>query len=79
MANSADPDEMARYEPSHLDLHCLHRHLDWSARLKRLNDYFYGRQFFFFNFAVSKGLCGGDLLLRSYFLRTNEQCQTETK
>ena len=22
-ANSADPDEMARYEPSHQDLHCL--------------------------------------------------------
>ena len=22
-ANSADPDETARYEPSHLDLHCL--------------------------------------------------------
>ena len=22
-ANSADPDEMAHYEPSHLDLHCL--------------------------------------------------------
>ena len=25
MANSIDPDETARYEPSHLDLHCLHR------------------------------------------------------
>ena len=23
MANSEDPDEMAHYEPSHLDLHCL--------------------------------------------------------
>ena len=23
MANSIDPDEMARYEPSHLDLCCL--------------------------------------------------------
>ena len=23
MANSVDPDETARYEPSHLDLHCL--------------------------------------------------------
>ena len=22
-ANSVDPDEMAHYEPSHLDLHCL--------------------------------------------------------
>ena len=27
IANSVDPDEMARYEPSHLDLHCLHRYL----------------------------------------------------
>ena len=24
MANSVDPDEMAHYEPSHQDLHCLH-------------------------------------------------------
>ena len=23
MANSVDPDEAARYEPSHLDLHCF--------------------------------------------------------
>ena len=23
LANSVDPDEMAHYEPSHLDLHCL--------------------------------------------------------
>ena len=34
MANSADPDEMAHYEPSHLDLHCLQSYLVWSARLK---------------------------------------------
>ena len=27
MANSVDPDEMAHYEPSHLDLHCLQRYL----------------------------------------------------
>ena len=25
MTNSVDPDEKARDEPSHLDLHCLHR------------------------------------------------------
>ena len=25
MENSGDPDEMAHYEPSHLDLHFLHR------------------------------------------------------
>ena len=31
--NRVDPDEMAHYEPSHLDLHCLHRYLFWSARL----------------------------------------------
>ena len=33
MANSVDPDETARYEPSYQDLHCLHRYLRWSARL----------------------------------------------
>ena len=33
MANSVDPDEMARYEPARLDLHCLHRYLFWSAML----------------------------------------------
>ena len=26
-----DPDEMARYEPSHLDLQCLHKYLFWST------------------------------------------------
>ena len=26
MVNSVDPDETARYEPSHLDLHCLQLH-----------------------------------------------------
>ena len=31
MANSVDSDEMAHYEPSHLDLHCLHRYWAWSA------------------------------------------------
>ena len=25
-ANDVDPDETARYEPSHLELHCLHRY-----------------------------------------------------
>ena len=34
MANSVQPDETARHEPSHLDLHCLHRY--WSAMLKGL-------------------------------------------
>ena len=36
MANSVDPDETARHEPSHLDLHCLHRYLSWSAGLNGL-------------------------------------------
>ena len=36
MANNVDPDEMAHYEPSHLDLHCLQRYLSWSAGPKRL-------------------------------------------
>ena len=34
MANSVDPDETARNEPSHLDLLCLHRYLFLSAELK---------------------------------------------
>ena len=36
MANSVDPDEMAHYEPSHLDLHCLQRCLYWSVEMKGL-------------------------------------------
>ena len=36
MANSVDPDEMAHYKQSHQDLHCLHRYLFWSTRLKGL-------------------------------------------
>ena len=38
MANSLDPDETARYEPSHQDLHCFHRYLAWSAGPKGLKD-----------------------------------------
>ena len=30
-ANSADPDETAHNEPSHLDLHYLHRFAVWST------------------------------------------------
>ena len=37
MANSVDPDETARYEPSHLDLHCLQKYQDWFEGLKGLN------------------------------------------
>ena len=37
MANRVGPDETARYEPSHLDLHCLHMYLFWCDGLKRLN------------------------------------------
>ena len=36
MAISADPDETAHYEPSHLDLHCLNRYLYWSVGIKGL-------------------------------------------
>ena len=32
-----DPDETARYEPSHLDLHCLQKYLYWSTGMKGLN------------------------------------------
>ena len=42
MANSVDPDETAHYEPSHLDLHCLHRYWFWSAGLKWFNTSFQG-------------------------------------
>ena len=34
MANSVDPDETARYEPSHQDLHCLQNHLYEMVKLK---------------------------------------------
>ena len=37
MTNSVDPDEMAHYEPSHLDLQCLHRYWFWFAELKGPN------------------------------------------
>ena len=37
MANSVDPDEMAHYEPSHLDLYCVQKYLSKSAGLKGLN------------------------------------------
>ena len=37
MANSVDPDEKAHYEPHHLDLHCLQRHVYWLAEMKELN------------------------------------------
>ena len=33
MANRVDPDETARYEPSHLNLHCLPKHLCWYTGL----------------------------------------------
>ena len=36
MTNSVDPDETAHYEPSHLDLHCLHSYLFWSKGIKGL-------------------------------------------
>ena len=38
MANSVDPDETARYELSHLDLHCLQNYLYWSVVMKGLRD-----------------------------------------
>ena len=36
IANKVDPDETARYELSHLDLHYLHRDMFWSVGLKEL-------------------------------------------
>ena len=61
MANSVDPDEMARYEPSHLGLHYLHRPLCWSAVLNGLREIKLlgsGKLFFLFLF--------GSLLKRIY-------------
>ena len=40
MTNSVDPDEMAYYEPSHLDLHCLQKYRFWSVGLKGLYNEF---------------------------------------
>ena len=40
MASSVDPDEMAHYEPSHLDLHCLHWYLYRSTGLTELKGIF---------------------------------------
>ena len=37
MPNSTDPDEMAHYELSHLDLYCLQRYLYFSVGRKWLN------------------------------------------
>ena len=45
MSNRVDPDETAHYEPSHQDLHCLHRCLLWSAGLKVLYRYVYARMY----------------------------------
>ena len=38
MASSEDPDEKAHFEPSHQDLHCLHRYLYPSTGLKGLRE-----------------------------------------
>ena len=35
MANCVDPDKTARYEPSHLDRHCLQRYINWSVEMHR--------------------------------------------
>ena len=39
-AKSVNPDEMAHHEPSHMDLHCLHRYLYQSTGLKALKNNF---------------------------------------
>ena len=35
-ANSIDPSKTTHYEPSHLDLHCLHKHLLLYTGLKKV-------------------------------------------
>ena len=39
MASNVDPDEMAHYEPPHLDLHCLPWYLYLSTELKGFTTY----------------------------------------
>ena len=36
MASNVDPDKMAHYEPSHLDLHCLHSYLYRAERVHHI-------------------------------------------
>ena len=36
-SSSLDPDETARYEPPHLDLHFLHRYIFWTAGMQGFN------------------------------------------
>ena len=38
MSNSVDPDEMAHYEPSHLDLCCLQKPIIITCGSERVND-----------------------------------------
>ena len=51
MVNSVDPDEMTRFKPPHMDLHCLDRYMFWSAGLKERKWFIYKINCFFF-FAV---------------------------
>ena len=37
ITNSVDPDETGHYEPSYLDLHCLHKYLYRCTGLKGLS------------------------------------------
>ena len=53
MANNVDPDEMAYYEPSHQDLHCLQKHLS-SAGLKGTRVPMQSRVLFFYAFSLFK-------------------------
>ena len=38
MVNSVDSYKMARYEPSHLDLHCLYKYIYWSVGINRVKN-----------------------------------------
>ena len=39
MSNSIDPDEMAHYEPSHLEICCLQKPILSPVAVKELNEY----------------------------------------
>ena len=51
MANSVNPDEMAIYESSHLDIYCLQKYRFWSKGLKSLKK---KERFFFFYILLIK-------------------------
>ena len=46
MSDSVDPDEMAHYEPSHLDLCCLQKPIIIACASERVNKHQYNPSFY---------------------------------